>query len=175
VSEARTYLRGLSEEIVAAQKPLRILKAINWDPKVHERFFAAGARELPRVEYKPLGYDALAIAQTLHALRRRIRGKNPVEELLREKCDELSLIARMLGARGTRSFHTWSVRLFGQPRDRYLAHPNVDNLKVARLWAGRPPAQDEAPVFGSAHAVELVRDIVEQHLGRACKVRESPG
>ncbi len=41
---ARDYLRRLSDAIVAAQRPIRVLKAINWDPRVHEHFFQHGAK-----------------------------------------------------------------------------------------------------------------------------------
>ncbi len=53
----KEYLRSLCDKIVQAQKPIRVLRAINWDPHVHERFFKAGARELPRPEYPPLGFS----------------------------------------------------------------------------------------------------------------------
>ena len=43
----REQLRCFSDAIVAAQRPIRILKAINWDAAVHERFFRHGAQELP--------------------------------------------------------------------------------------------------------------------------------
>jgi uncharacterized protein (TIGR02421 family) len=173
VTDAKTYLRRICDEIVALQKPLRILKAINWDPKVHERFFANKARLLPKIEYPPLGYDASAIARQFAALQRRIRGKSTLEALLREKCDEFALIARMLEARGSAAFYQHSVELYGNPRDRYAAHPGVDNLKVARLWAARPTARGEKPTLESARVVEIVKGIVEPHLGRAVRVRES--
>jgi len=51
---AAEHLRRLSDAIVAAQRPIRILKAINWDPRVHEQFFKAGACDQPRPEY-PIG------------------------------------------------------------------------------------------------------------------------
>ena len=56
----REYLRRLSDQIVHAQRPIRVLRAINWGPQVHERFFRHGARELPRPEYPPLGFDPAA-------------------------------------------------------------------------------------------------------------------
>ncbi len=170
---ARDYLRRCCDEIVALQKPIKILKAINWDPRVHERFFANRARLLPRVEYAPLGYDAAAIARQFIALRKRIRGRNPVEALLRVKCDEFALVARMLQARGTPEFYALSTRIYGDPRDRYVAHPGVDNVEVAKLWSSRPAARDEAPILDSRQALEIIRAIVEPHLGKACKFKES--
>jgi uncharacterized protein (TIGR02421 family) len=171
VTDAHAYLRRLSDEIVALQKPIRILKAINWDPKVHARFFADKARRLPRVEYPPLGFHARSLAREFWTLRKRIKGKNPVEELLRDKCEEFSLIARMLDARGTQAFFEYSVRIYGDPRD--TAQKDVDNLEVARLWASRPRARAEQAVLDSTQAAEVIQRIIAPHLGKACRVKES--
>ena len=46
IKEAATVLRR-------AERPVRILRSIAWSPQVAERFFARGARELPRVRYTP--------------------------------------------------------------------------------------------------------------------------
>ena len=171
MTDARTYLRRISDEIVALQKPIRILKALNWDERVHSRFFADKARLLPRVTYAPLDYDARALAREFRALRKRITGRNPVEELLRDKCEEFEWIVRMLDARGTPAFFEYSVKIYGDPRD--TAQKDVDNLEVARLWATRQPARDERPVLDSAQAAEVIRSIIAPHLGKACKVKES--
>ena len=66
-----------------------------------------------------------------------MRGKNPVEGLLRRKCEEFILVVEMLAARGTHRFYELSRRIYGDPRDRFPDH-NVDNLAIARLWASRP-------------------------------------
>ncbi len=125
----RDYLRRLPTPCVAAQRPIRTLKAINWDPRVHEHFFKHGAKELPGPEYPPLGLDPADKAKELKALRKQIRGKNPVEEMLREKCDEFVLVAQMLAARGTKRFCEFSRRLFGDPRDRFPDN-RADNLAI---------------------------------------------
>jgi len=168
---ATDYLRRLSDALVAAQRPIRILKAINWDPKVHQRFFAHGARELPRPEYPPLGFDLAAKLKELKALRRQIRGRNPLEEMLREKCDEFALLAQMLAARGTRRFYEISRRIFGDPRDRFPDN-RADNLAIARLWAARPRARDEEQNLDSAEAAKLVHQICDPYLGGQVKVVE---
>lgn len=171
--DGKTYLRRLSDEMVALQKPIRILQAVNWDPRVHTRFFAHHAGELPQVEYAPLGYDALRLAREFRALKRRIRGRSPVEKLLRERCEEFAITAGMLASRGTPRFHAASVQLYGHPRRRYPGDPGVDNLAIARLWASRPPARSEAPALGSAEAAAVIRSIVEPHLGTTCRIKES--
>jgi len=158
------YLRRISDQIVSAQRPIRILKAINWSPRVHEQFFRSECRELPRPEYAPLGFDVAAKVKELRAIRRQVRGKNPVEEMLRQKCDEFALLAEMLAARGTRRFYELSSRIFGDPSDRF---PDVraDNLAIARLWASRPRARDEDLTLSAAQAARMVHRICDPLLG----------
>ncbi|HET9553026.1 MAG TPA: flavohemoglobin expression-modulating QEGLA motif protein [Anaeromyxobacteraceae bacterium] len=160
----RQYLRALCDEILDAQKPIKVLRAINWGPQVHERFFKQGARELPRPEYPPLGFEPEQKVRELIRLRKKIRGRNPVEEVLRRRCDEFAGLARMLGARGTRRFYELSRRLYGDPRDRFPDH-NADNLAIARLWAARPRARDEEPTFDADEAARRVVELCNPLLG----------
>jgi uncharacterized protein (TIGR02421 family) len=165
----REYLRRLSDRILQAQRPIRVLRAINWGPQVHERFFKHGAKELPRPEYPALGFAPEATVKELRAIRREIRGRNPVEELLRRKCDEFITLSQMLAARGTRRFYELSRRVYGDPRDRFPDH-NVDNLGIARMWASRPRARDEELVFTAEEAAGRVAEICNPLLGGHVKV-----
>jgi uncharacterized protein (TIGR02421 family) len=164
----KEYLRRLSDEIVHAQRPIRVLRAINWDPHVHERFFKAGAKELPKPEYPPLGFVPKDKVRELRAIRRQIKGRNPVEELLRRRCDEFIAIAEMLGARETRRFYEISRKVYGDPRDRFPDH-NVDNLAIARMWASRPRARDEELVYSAEDAAKKVEEICNPLLGGQVK------
>ncbi|HET6412197.1 MAG TPA: flavohemoglobin expression-modulating QEGLA motif protein [Anaeromyxobacter sp.] len=163
------YLRRLSDEILHAQRPIRVFRAINWGPKVHAQFFRRGARELPRPAYPPLGFDPADKVKELRTIRRQIRGKNPVETLLRKKCEEFVLVVEMLAARGTRRFYELSRRIYGDPRDRFPDH-NVDNLAIARLWASRPRARDEELVFSAEEAASKVAEICNPLLGGHVRV-----
>jgi uncharacterized protein (TIGR02421 family) len=165
----REYLRRLSDQIVHAQRPIRVLRAINWGPHVHDRFFRHEAKELPRPEYPPLGFDPADKVKELRAIRRQIRGRNAVEELLRKKCDEFVAITRMLGARGTKRFYEISRRVYGDPRDRFPDH-NVDNLAIARLWASRPRARDEEQVHSAEEAARRIEELCNPLLGGNVKV-----
>ncbi|HEX7624088.1 MAG TPA: flavohemoglobin expression-modulating QEGLA motif protein [Anaeromyxobacteraceae bacterium] len=165
----REQLRCFSDAIVAAQRPIRILKAINWDASVHARFFRRGAQELPRPELPPLGFDPSAKQKELRALKRQMRGHNPVEALLREKCDEFALVVRMLAARGTRRFYEASRRLYGDPRDRFPDNP-ADNLAIARLWAARPRARNEEATLDAEEAARQVQAVCAPYLGGEVKV-----
>ncbi len=160
----KEYLRRVCDEIVRVQKPVRVLRLINWDPAVHDRFFKAGARELPRPEYAPLGFVAKDKLRELKAVRRQIKGRNPLEELLRRRCDELCLVVEMLSARGTKRFYEISRRVYGDPRDRFPDH-NVDNLAIARMWASRPRARDEELVYSAEEAAKKVAEICNPLLG----------
>jgi uncharacterized protein (TIGR02421 family) len=166
----REYLRNLCDAIVHAQKPIRVLRAINWGPQVHERFFKHDAKELPRPEYPPLGFEPEAKVKELRALKRQIRGRNPVEDLLRRRIDEFVLVVRMLAARGTKRFSELSRKIYGDPRDRF-PDTNVDNLAIARLWASRPRARDEELVYTAEEAAERVAEICNPLLGGHVKVQ----
>jgi uncharacterized protein (TIGR02421 family) len=165
----KEYLRGLCDRIVQAQKPIRVLRAINWDPHVHERFFKAGARELPRPEYPPLGFSPGEKRRELRALRAQIKGRNPVEEALRRRIDEFAILAEMIAARGTRRFYELSRKIYGDPRDRFPDH-DVDNLAIARAWASRPRARDEELVYDAEQAAAKVAEICDPLLGGHVKV-----
>jgi len=65
--ELSTYLtevKLLSDRIVKAQQPIRILDAIKWDETIKQAFFSSGCKSLPNIdeEYylqRPLGFDPL--------------------------------------------------------------------------------------------------------------------
>ncbi len=160
----REYLRKLCDQIIQVQKPIRVLRAINWGVQVHERFFKHGAKELPKPEYPPLGFDPADKEKELRALRRQVRGKNPIEELLRRRLDEFVAITRMLASRGTKRFYDISRRVYGDPRDRF-PDTNVDNLAIARLWASRPRARDEELSYDADAAAKKIAEICNPLLG----------
>jgi len=162
-------LRRYSQALLQAQRPIRILKAINWDPGVHERFFRHGAKELPRPEYPPLGFEPNEKVKELRALARQMRGQNPVEALLREKCGEFTVVVRMLAARGSRRFYELSQEIYGDPRDRF-PDTSTDNLAIARLWAARPRARNEEATVPAEEAAREVRALCAPYLGGQVKV-----
>lgn len=43
-------VRELSDRMVEAQRPIRILDTIKWHADIRESFFASGCRELPTVD-----------------------------------------------------------------------------------------------------------------------------
>jgi len=48
--EYQSVIHELSERIVAAQKPIRVLDAIKWDGEIQETFFKNKFKKLPNVD-----------------------------------------------------------------------------------------------------------------------------
>lgn len=116
-------LRTLSDRLVEAQRPLRILDAIKWDDAVEEAFFAAGARELPPVtrDYyasRPLPFDPATKHAELSALardvRRRLGANDPAGGILARMTAEYREVVDLLAQRGTPDFSAISERLYGR-------------------------------------------------------------
>ena len=83
-------LREVSAEILEAQRPIRVLRAISWDESVERAFFASGARELPRPEYRVMVPDVATSLERFRALKARVMGENAIERFLRETCESFA-------------------------------------------------------------------------------------
>ena len=126
----QTLLRSLSDRLVEAQRPIRILDAIKWDPSIEEAFFASGARELPLVTrdfyaHRALPFDAdqkQAEFRTLERdIRRRLGEYNPAGQIMTRMCEEYRQVVDLLMLRGTPSFSILSERLYGSSTDSFHA------------------------------------------------------
>ncbi|HKT31537.1 MAG TPA: tyrosine/phenylalanine carboxypeptidase domain-containing protein, partial [Gammaproteobacteria bacterium] len=126
--EYRQILRALSDRIVAAQKPIRILDHVKWDSGIQEEFFRYGSRQLPGIDRayyqaRPLGFDAPAKRHEFHQIEldiRRILGQdNPLGAIMQRMCREYIQVVRMLEARGTKEFGELSQELYGSAGDAF--------------------------------------------------------
>lgn len=115
-------IRELSERLVAAQKPIRILNAISWDDSIRDAFFAGGCKQLPQVdrgyyEARPLEFDAKEKQRELFdldlAIRQKLGDYSPVGGIMRRMCREYETVVRMLDARGEPDFSRFSQELYG--------------------------------------------------------------
>ncbi|MGE3476443.1 MAG: flavohemoglobin expression-modulating QEGLA motif protein [Rhodospirillaceae bacterium] len=144
-------LTGAAQLLRKAEKPVRVLRAVAWGPEVAERFFAAGAKELPRVDYTPL--DAAPVHEILAGARALIDGDGPVQLWLRRCADVIAVAADMLAGIGTKQFHVKSVQLYGSPQADLL-QCNVRPLDLARMLDY---------VLGSFHNLEINLDAKDAH------------
>lgn len=164
-------IRGAARALHAAVKPIKVLKAIDWPPDVKQRFFADGARELPRVSYA--GFDTTPTLDALHEARRHIVSDSAIDQWLTRQADAIESAAHMLAAVGTSGFFAHGRRLYGEPTAPLRFHPSTPfdlawrmrevTEQLARLKINIGP-----PSFHSAD--EIAREIrvaVARHFGDA--------
>src|SRR6476620_1176886 len=79
LSDYQQVIFEISERIVAAQKPIRILDSIKWDGEVQANFFKSKFKELPQIDAEyyqrknPLSFDPFKKMQEFHEIERSIR------------------------------------------------------------------------------------------------------
>jgi uncharacterized protein (TIGR02421 family) len=107
------HYRRVTADILDAQRPIRILRAIAWPDSVAEEFFQKGGRELPRPVYRRRDFsDTIAEFQRIRA---SVGGESEIDRFLRATCDSWIAGARLLEAVGTREFYPRSVECYGRP------------------------------------------------------------
>jgi uncharacterized protein (TIGR02421 family) len=123
-------VRALSDRIVEAQRPIRILDAIKWDDEIERAFFAKDARELPPVtrayyEARPLPFNPEAKLLELHGIERDIRRQlgefNLPGQVMSRMVREYEQVVEMLMARGTPRFSALAEELYGSASDSFYA------------------------------------------------------
>jgi uncharacterized protein (TIGR02421 family) len=174
-------VRALSDRLVEAQRPIRILDAIKWDDDIERAFFAKDGRELPPVsrdyyQSRPLPFDPEAKLQELLTLerdvRRRLGDGDGLGCILGRMCREYREVVHLLMSRGTRTFAETSARLYGRATDRCPAgwaslaefgrmmSEALDNLAREAALTGEEPACDagQAVATLSARLGDYFRD-----------------
>lgn len=124
-------VRELSDRIVEAQRPIRVLDAVKWGGSVRRDFFASDCKRLPEIDatyyqYKnPLEFEPAAARDQFHQIERDIARKlgqmNPLATIMRRICREYQTVIRMLEARGTPDFGAYSEELYGSATDVFHA------------------------------------------------------
>ncbi|HQW57911.1 MAG TPA: flavohemoglobin expression-modulating QEGLA motif protein [Gammaproteobacteria bacterium] len=134
-------IRELSEKIVAAQRPIRILDALKWNSTVEEAFFKSGCKELPNVRgpefylQNPLKFDPDKKIDEFNQIERDIRRElgqfNSVGSIMQRMCREYCTVVEMLNARGTPHFTRYAQQLYGSADDAFYAGaPTLTDLAI---------------------------------------------
>lgn len=125
-------IRRLSQRIVDAQRPIRILDSIKWPAHVEQEFLKSKGKELPRLEpsdYAPLGFDVDLLKNEFlelsSAVDRELGKDDALGGLLKRITDEYRLVLEMLSNRGTKMFWEYSRKLYGSPRDHFFEDQNT--------------------------------------------------
>lgn len=180
LSAYESMIRSLSDRLVEAQRPIRILDAIKWDEAIERDFFERGCKELPAVtrdyyQSRPLPFDAEQKYHEFHAIERDIRRQlgefNAPGQIMARMCAEYREVVRMLSARGTRAFAEISERLYGSASDSFHAgEPNLadlghmmsdilDNLSHETIFG------QENATLGAGEAMEMLAQRLNEYFG----------
>lgn len=133
-----TEVKILSDRIVKAQQPIRILDAIKWDDNIKQAFFEGKCRKPPDVtsDYylqRPLGFDPTEKKREFYQIERDLARKlgqlNPLSVIMRRICREYQSVVRMLESRGTPIFSDISQELYGSSHDVFhVGDPTIADL-----------------------------------------------
>jgi uncharacterized protein (TIGR02421 family) len=133
-----TTIHALSERLVKAQKPIRILDAIKWSDKIKHDFFKNNAQKLPAVsldyyQSRPLKFNPDEKINEFYDIiresRKRLGQFSTINILIEQRANDYIDAIRMLNARGTPLFSKISKRLYGGPKDVfYLNGPKLCEL-----------------------------------------------
>ncbi|NVL28078.1 DUF1704 domain-containing protein, partial [Pseudomonas syringae pv. actinidiae] len=180
MDEYQQTIRALSDRIVVAQTPIRILDAVKWDDTVRKDFLAAKGKALPAVdrayyENRPLGFDSVALKQEFQNIERDVTRQlgqfNPVGQIMRRMCREYRMVVRMLEARGTPDFGLISQELYGAASDAFHAgDPTLADLGLMlsdylNNIAGRGDLKDEPKILTAKDAVSLLQSRLNRVFG----------
>jgi uncharacterized protein (TIGR02421 family) len=140
----QTTIRRLSDRLVEAQRPIRILDAIKWDDPIEKAFFAAGCRQLPpvtRAYYtrRPLPFDPETKRQELLGIEgdvhRQLGDDHAAGRILTRMCQEYREVVDLLVHRGTPRFNVISENLYGSAADSFRSG-ETSLADLGRLMAG---------------------------------------
>ena len=189
--EYQQTIRSLSERIVEAQTPIRVLDAVKWDDGVRKAFLKGKGKCLPEVDRayyqgRPLAFDAGAKKLEFQNIERDITRQlgqfNPVGQIMRRMCKEYRMVIRMLEARGTEDFGLISQELYGAASDAFHAgDPTLADLGLMfsdylNNIADRGDLKDEAKILTAADTVGMLQERLAKVFGDdAIRVVESDG
>jgi uncharacterized protein (TIGR02421 family) len=125
-SDYKLKVLELSERLVRAQKPIRILDAIKWLPETEDFFLNTKFKEIPLIDAayyskSPLKFDVeekIAEFEQIRIDTKKYFGeKHPLYQILFRNIQDYQNVIRMLSMRGTREFSHYSKKLYGSTYD----------------------------------------------------------
>ena len=174
-------IRILSDRIVLAQTPIRVLDAVKWDDNIRKGFLKAKGKEMPAVDRdyylnRPLSFDSSKVKLEFQNIERDITRQlgqfNPVGQIMRRMCKEYRMVVRMLEARGTEDFGLISQELYGAASDAFHAgDPTLADLGLMlsdylNNIDGRGDLKDEPKTLTAKDAVAPAANSPEQGVWR---------
>lgn len=104
----------VAQMLQQANKPVRILKTINWPEQVKKEFFANNAKELPQITYPR--FDAQPTIDLIREAQRQIFPQSSrIDMWLERQAQSIKCGAQMLANIGTPAFFAYSRQAYGDP------------------------------------------------------------
>lgn len=145
MTPTQNKIRELSDLLVVAQNPIRILDAIKWNNSVKKDFFEHKFKKLPAVDLNyyqknnKIGFDPDQKLQEFYDIELRIKNElgefNAISTLMQRRCREYRDVIQLLKARGTKQFAKISQDIYGSSEDSFYA--NAPTLKDLSIVVGR--------------------------------------
>lgn len=189
LDEYQQNIKFLSDAIVHAQTPIRILDAIKWDNTIKENFFAKKFKEQPNVtrEYylNNMNLDWEKQRQLFHIIEREVTKKlgqfNPVGQIMRRMCAEYLRVLHMLERRGTHEFSYISQELYGSAKDVFhVGDPTLAQLGMMMAESlnhidKSKVLEEEERTIDAQSAIEILQAQLNQYFGDQVRVIVSDG
>lgn len=141
LSPQQLIIHELSQRIVKAQRPIRILDALKWGPEIRDAFFKSNCKALPPVDKDyylhrdPLPFDPEEKKEEFYSIERDIRGRlgqfSGIGKIMARNCREYREVVRLLQKRGMPEFTEISQELYGSSEDAFYAGaPTLNDLAI---------------------------------------------
>lgn len=130
----------LSERLVKAQKPIRILDSIKWNKKIEHEFFQHQGKKEPNVskayyedhalKFKP-DHKREEFLNLERDIKKQLGQFSGIGNIMLRMCREYRTVIRMLEARGTKEFSRIAQDLYGSGHDAfYPGGPTLSELSL---------------------------------------------
>lgn len=130
----KEQIKEISEQIIQAQKPIRIMDAIKHDPALFEKFKKSKYKDIPKLpkdyySVKNLDYSIAQKNKEFKEIKSNIHKifgpDNDLGLLLTEIVDEYSTVLDLIKNRGKTKFYEISKELYGSPMEPFLSDHNT--------------------------------------------------
>lgn len=173
-------IKKLSQRVVDAQKPIRVLDAIKWDPSIAVEFRKSKFKEIPKLDSEyyesiNLGFriddKRTELKQIIEDIHTELGSNDDLGALLKTTAEQYVDVVEMLAHRGTKKFWEHSRKLYGSPKDFFFEDKNTIG-ELGHLMYGilnRLVDLQEGDQFKETISDQEMVDALSDRLGRYFK------
>src|SRR3990167_1122017 len=188
LSEEEKTIRSLSDRIVKAQQPIRILDAIKWNDQIRHDFFKHQFKKQPHVNKNyydniPLGFDPEQKIEEFYIIEKDVKSQlgrfGAASDLMQDRCREYQRVVDLLLARGSKQFTQLAQGLYGGVND--VFYPGAPSLKdlshvvggaLINIAYGKEQIHTEKDknIYNATEAVAILSKKLNRYFGGPNKV-----